>query len=99
MTNYSIDSALTAAEGTINIDLSNKGTGTTYSQATVLGINTLGQILNEYALDLGLNPKDPKVIFENKRTGVATSDSQETVEGLGLQDGDVLAIVDNGGVA
>lgn len=48
MTNYSIDSALTAAEGTINIDLVNKATGATYCQTAVLGTNTLGQILNEY---------------------------------------------------
>ena len=99
MTNYSIDSALTAAEGTINIDLVNKATGATYCQTAVLGTNTLGQILNEYAGDLGVNPKDPKILFENKRTGASTSDSQETVDGLGLEDGDVLAIVDNAGVA
>lgn len=99
MTNNSIDAALDAVEATFEIDLINKATGTTYPQAAVYGTNTLGQILNEYAEDLGVNKKDPKIIFENKRTGKTTPNSSETVEGLGLQAGDVLAISDNCGVA
>ena len=46
-----------------------------------------------------MNPNDSKILFENKRTGASTSDTNESIEGLGLQDGDVLAISDNAGVA
>ncbi len=99
MTNYPIDGALANSEGTFEIDLLNKVTGTTYPQAAVLGTNTLGQVLQEYAVDIGVNPHDSKILFENKRTGASTSDTNETVEGLGLQNGDVLAISDNAGVA
>ena len=63
------------------------------------GTNTLGQVLQEYAVDIGVNPNDSKILFENNRTGVSTSDTIETVDGLGLQEGDVLAISDNAGVA
>lgn len=99
MTNYPIDGALAATEGTFEIDLLNKVTGTNYPQAAVYGTNTLGQVLQEYAVDIGVNPNDSKILLENKRTGASTSDTNETVEGLGLQEGDVLAISDNAGVA
>lgn len=99
MTNYPIDSALSATEGIYEIDLLNKATGTTYPRAAVYGTNTLGQVLQEYADDIGVNPNDSKILFENKRTGASTSDINETLEGLGLQEGDVLALSDNAGVA
>lgn len=99
MTNYPIDGALATTEGTFEIDLLNKVTGTTYPLAAVYGTNTLGQVLHEYAVDIGVNPNDSKILFENKRTGASTSDTNETVEGLGLREGDVLAISDNAGVA
>ena len=99
MMNYPIDGALAAAESAFEIDLLNKVIGTTYPQAAVYGTNTLGQVLQEYAIDIGVNPHDSKIHFENKRTGASTSDTNETVEGLGLQEGDVLAISDNAGVA
>ena len=99
MTNYPIDNALAATEGDFEIDLCNKVTGMTYPQVAVFPTNTLGQVLQEYADEIGVNPNDSKVLFENKRTGASTSDSNETVEGLGLQEGDVLAISDNAGVA
>ena len=35
----------------------------------------------------------------NKRTGVESCDENETVEGMGLMNGDVLTISDDGGVA
>lgn len=96
MANNSIEPTLDAVETIFEIDLINKATGTTYPQAAVYGTNTLGQILNEYAEDLGINKKHPEIIcFENKRTGKTTRNSNETVEGLGLQAGDVLAIRDN----
>ena len=99
MTNYPIDGALAEAEGVFEIDLLNKVTGTTYPQAAVYGTNTLGQMLQEYAADIGVNPNDSKILFENKRTGASTSDTSETVAALGLQGGDVLAVSDNAGVA
>ncbi len=99
MKNYPIDNALTATGDTFEIDLLNKVTGTTYPQAAVYGTNTLGQVLQEYAADIGVNPHDSKILFENKRTGTSTSDLNETVDGLGLQKNDILAISDNAGVA
>lgn len=99
MTNYPIDAALNAAEEIIEIDLLNKASGTTYARAAVYGVNTLNQVLKEYAKDIGVNFEARKIIFENKRTGVSTSDENETVEGLGLQNGDVLAISDDANVA
>ena len=99
MKNYPIDGALAANESIFEIDLLNKVTGTTYPQAAVYGTNTLGQLLQEYAYDIGVNPNDSKILFDNKRTGASTSDINETVEGFGLQEGDVLAISDNAGVA
>ena len=99
MTNYPIDGALAASEGIFEIDLLNKVTGTNYPKAAVRGANTLGQVSREYGVDLGINPNDSKILFENKRTGASTSDTNETVEDLGLQEGDVLAISDNAGVA
>lgn len=99
MTNYPIDGALAAAESTIEIDLLNKTTGATYPKAAVFGTNTLGQIINEYGPDIGVNPADSKILFENKRTGASTSDTDESVNGLGLEEGDVMTISDNAGVA
>lgn len=94
------DNAGVAAEdGIMEIDILNRVTGTSYPKAPVFGDNTLGQVLEEYAMDIGVNPDDSKILFENKRTGDSTSDKNETVEGLGLQAGDVLAISDNAGVA
>lgn len=83
----------------INIDLTNKISGATVPKVPVYGKNTLGQVLQEYAADIGVNPKDSKIIFENKRTGRSTSDTKETVEGFDLCEGDVLAVEDNAGVA
>lgn len=99
MNNYPIDEALDAMEGTYEINLINKQTGTTYPNAPVLATNTMEQVLQEYAADIGINPKDHKVLFANKRTGQETSESSTTVQDLGLKPGDVLAICDNAGVA
>ena len=93
------NAGVAADEEAFGIDLLNKVTGTTYAQAAVYGTNTLGQVLQEYAVDIGVNPNDSKILFENKRTGASTSDTNETVGGLDLQEGDVLAISDNAGVA
>ena len=94
------DNAGVAAEDSImEIDILNRVTGTNYPKAPVYGDNTLGQVLQEYAIDIGVNPDDSKILFENKRTGDSTSDKNETVSGLSLQTGDVLAVSDNAGVA
>ena len=98
MTNYPIDDALVAVEKPFEIDLYNKVSGATYPRAAVYGANTLGQVLAEYAEDLGI-VKDHKILFENKMTGQSTSDLNETVEGLNLQPGDVLAFNDDAPVA
>lgn len=99
LTNMPIDATLDALEAaSFEIDLMNKVSGVLYTRACVYGTNTLGQVLQEYAADIGVNPRE-KVLFENKRTAASTSDPTETVEGLGLREGDVLAISDNAGVA
>ncbi len=99
LTNNPIDGELSESESAVEIDLLNKVTGTTFPQVSVFGKNTLGQVLQEYATEIGVNPNDRKIIFENKRTGRSTSDKTETVIGLELMKGDVLAISDNAGVA
>ena len=88
-----------AIEGTFEITLLNKVTGTTLEDVPVLVANTMSQILETYAVDIGINPHDSKIIFENKRTGKSTSDSSETVKALELENGDILVISDNCGVA
>ena len=98
LTNYSIDAALEEKEKMMTIDLVNKSSGTTYPQVSIYSDNTLGQILEEYRTDIGITSSE-KIIFENKRTGVSTCDMNETIEGLGLENGDVLAICDSGEVA
>lgn len=96
MTNHPIDEALATSEKAFEIDLMNKYTSAAYARASVFADNTLLQIISEYADDIGVNPKSSKLIFENKRTGVSTTDTSEKVHGLGLQQGDVLAITDDG---
>ena len=93
------NAGVAADEDAIAIDLLCKPTGTTYAKAAVYRTNTMQQIVDEYGPDIGVNPHDSKILFENKRTGASTSDTTETVQGLDLQEGDVLAISDNAGVA
>lgn len=93
------DGTVAGDEEAFEIDLVNKVTGATYARAAVYGTNTLGQVLQEYADDIGVNPNDSKILFENKRTGASTADTSETIAGLGLRGEDVLAVSDNAGVA
>ena len=58
MTNNPIEKDLTAAEGKFEIELLNKVTNAGYPRAEVYPNNTLGQILVEYAVDLGVDPDD-----------------------------------------
>ena len=53
MNDKPIETALEEAEGVMEIDLLNKVTGVNYPKAAVYGDNTLGQILEEYAEDIG----------------------------------------------
>ena len=99
MTNHSVSTDIVKAEASYEIDLLNKATGVTFPKVAVYGNNTLGQLLAEYAADIGINPNDSKVLFENKRTGATTSDKNETVSGLGLTENDILAVSDNARVA
>lgn len=98
MTNHPIDEALKAEENAIAIDLLNLVTGTPFPGIPVYKSNTLAQIIQAYHTDIGINP-DAKLQFVNKRTGRDTKDTQTTVEGLGLEEGDVLAVCDDGNVA
>ncbi len=98
MTNNSVSTDIVKAEASYEIDLLNKATGVTFPKVAVYGNNTLGQLLAEYAADIGMNPND-MVLFENKRTGATTSDKNETVSGLGLTENDILAVSDNARVA
>ena len=105
MTYESIDRFLNEAEGInesdeiIEISIANKVTGATYPMVRAYGYNTLGQVLEEYAEDIGVNPNDQRCSFANKRTQKQTSDRNATVEALGLCNGDVLEIVDDVTVA
>ena len=98
MTNNSVSTDIVKAEASYEIDLLNKATGVTFPKVAVYGNNTLGQLLAEYAADIGMNPND-MVLFENKRTGATTSDKNETVSGLGLTENDILAVSDSARVA
>ena len=84
---------------TMEIDLVNKGSGVTYAKVPVVGGNTMGQLLDAYVQDLGIRRDSAKLVFVNKRTGVESCDENETVEGMGLMNGDVLTISDDGVVA
>lgn len=97
MTSNIVDYGFIDAETIYEIDLLNKASGATYPRAVVYGANTLGQIIEDYAGSIGVK-QGGKIIFENKRTGTSTSDRNETVDGLGLEDGDILALSDDGTV-
>ncbi len=98
MDNYPINEALDNMEDSFEIDLVNKVTGATYANAPVMTVNTMAQIMQEYAADIGINP-NKKVQFVNKRTGQETAEKDCTVEALGLKAGDVLSVCDDGNVA
>ena len=98
MHNTEIEDALTEAESTFEINLHNKISGTNYPNVKVFKKNTLGQILDEYGKDIGIE-KNTKVFFTNKRTQKTTTDTNETVEGFELIAGDVLSMCDDNSVA
>mgnify|MGYP007064544974 CR=1 FL=1 len=99
MTNNPIEKDLTAAEGKFEIELLNKVTNAGYPRAEVYPNNTLGQILVEYAVDLGVDPDDSKVNSRTSAPAETTPSATMTVAEFGLQAGDVLVVYDNAGVA
>lgn len=98
MTNDYENEVLMNNDDIIEITLLNKSTGTVYPNVPVYGTNTFGQILDEYAKNIGIDAAS-QIIYENKRTGAQCNDSTAMVESLALQDGDVLSICDDGSVA
>ena len=99
MTNEPIYGLLDAAEEVIEIAITSDGSGATFPKARAYMNNTLGQLLDGYAKDIGVDPKSEKIIFINSRTNKSTSDKNMTVEEFGLFSGDVLKIEDDSGVA
>lgn len=99
MTNNPIEKDLTAAEGKFEIELLNKVTNAGYPRAGGVSEQHARPDSGEYAVDLGVDPDDSKVNFENKRTGETTPKRDMTVAEFGLQAGDVLVVYDNAGVA
>lgn len=87
-----------AEENIITISILNKATGATYRDAAVRPDNTLGQILEEYGQDVGMNLKK-RVLFTNKRTGETTVNVDSSVRDFDLQEGDVLTLLDDCAVA
>ena len=86
-------------EEIIEISLKNQVSGATFPQARVYGNNTLGQLLEGYAKDIGIKIGEKRVIFTNKRTGKSTSDTKMSVDEFGLIDKDVLEVGDDSTVA
>lgn len=99
MNNYPVDEVLNDMEEEFEITLMNKESGVTYPDVPVGSENTMGQLLSTYAADIGINAKKTKILFINKRTGDGTSDLAATVRDLGLKEGDVLAVAEDGIVA
>lgn len=99
MTNEPIYGLLDAAEEVIEIAITSDGSGATFPKARAYKNNTLGQLLDGYAKDIGVDPNSEKIIFINSRTNKSTSDKNMTVEEFGLFSGDVLKIEDDSGVA
>ncbi len=99
MTNEPIYGLLDAAEEVIEIAITSDGSGATFPKARAYMNNTLGQLLDGYATDIGVDPNSEKIIFINSRTNKSTSDKNMTVEEFGLFSGDVLKIEDDSGVA
>lgn len=99
MTNEPIYGLLDAAEEVIEIAITCDASGATFPKARAYKNNTLGQLLDGYAKDIGVDPNSEKIIFINSRTNKSTSDKNMTVEEFGLFSGDVLKIEDDSGVA
>ncbi len=60
--------------------------------------NWLIQIFEGTAVDIGLDPKNPKIIYFNEK-GQSTSDSEMSISEFGIGPRDVLTIQPDAGVA
>ncbi len=93
MLNYQNDGDVAAAERIITIGVLN---GVTHESIPggipVYRINTLGQVLERYAADIGMEWYDDWVCFQNRRTGAETMDANQTIGSLDLNEGDTLSI-------
>lgn len=94
-----INELLPVKKSAFEIVLVNKTSGVNVTEVPVYEDNTLGQILKEYADDLGMDPRGSKYIFENRWAGTSTSDCNITVKEFALQPGGVLVLTDEGSVA
>ncbi len=81
------------AAAVLEIHLENALTGATYPSVPVYGVNTMKQILEEYAEDIGIRPDKEWLCFRNRRTGLEVSDANTTVQALGLEPGDTLRFI------
>ena len=89
MTYESIDNLLNTAEEIVEISITSQVSGATFPKARAYKNNTLGQILEGYAADIGVDPEASKTLFINKRTNKSTSDRNMTIEEFDLCNGDV----------
>ena len=99
MTYESIDNYLNDAEEIVEVSITSQVSGATYPKARAYKNNTLGQVLEGYAEDIGVSPADDKILFINKRTQKSTSDKNMTIEAFDLCNGDVLVLGDDAKVA
>ena len=99
MKNETFYEPMTVMEKPIEINLINKASGVYFPGVPVFEGNTLGQILEEYAEDLGIDLHAGKYIFENRTTGFSTADTRVTVREFGLMNCGELVLLDEGGVA
>lgn len=99
MTYEPIDNLLNETEEIFEISLKSQVTGATRPKVRVYKSNTLGQVLEGYADEIGVDPNDKKILFINKRTSKSTSDKNMTIEAFDLCSGDVLIVGDDSRVA
>lgn len=65
----------------------------------VLSANTLGQVFNKTAQEIGIDPRKDNSIFMNEQTGSSTTDSTMTVGEFGLINGSTVVVHPDGKVA
>ncbi|MBQ7715347.1 MAG: hypothetical protein IJT70_05715 [Clostridia bacterium] len=95
MNNETLNNAISSAEREIEISLINNTAGNTKVAGVPVNVrNTLWQIVDQYAEDLGID-KEAELLFTNKRTGKQTADKNMTVSDFGLDEGDCLLISDD----
>ena len=61
--------------------------------------NTLGQVLNATAVQLGINTEKNDIIFVNETTGISATDTGLTLGEFKAEENTVISIASNGKVA